>query len=341
MKRKSLIAAAAILGYAAVMATTAQAGGKAVVPIVPMNPPAGMPLDNLLDPIETTLSSGYMSQYNFRGANIGRNAIWTGLNFAMPVGLPVGDYVANFGVWYINPTDPVSGVLNPVGRDVANGGFDDEIDYYASLGATVGAFDVSVGWTHYSYEESSNTSGGGRGPGLEIGDQDEVGVNIGTSVGMFDLGVGYYYNLDAGRENYLERANNGDSLLGGTIDDVISLVPPNFNFDGGEEPGFVEDAYLANTLGDLAHYIEVTIGTSWDISDRVGLSIGAAAGWFSDQFSHVDYTASLPVQIAGNVVFEPYLSWLDDTSSGTLLRDYKGGRSNDNFSAGVSLSVSF
>ncbi len=302
MKRKSLITAVGILGCAAVMATTAQAGGKAVVP---MAPPAEMPLDNLLDPIETTLSSGYMSDYNFRGGNVGRHAIWTGLNFALPLGLPVGNYVANFGAWYINPTDSALGVG---GR----GALDDELDWYASLGTTVGAFDVSVGWTHYSYPDSSGASGNGTSPALEIGDQDEVGINIGTSIGPIDIGAAYYYNFDIADNNYLAAVNGPG---------------------GGNS---------SNQLGDLQHYLELTVGHTMELTDRLGLSIGSAAGWYSDEFAHITTTLSFPLQVAENVVFEPYLQYLHEDASGDVDDFYLSGTDDGgDLSAGVSLSVSF
>jgi hypothetical protein len=314
MKNTSLlIAAGALAGVALLTTAPLQAGGKAVAP---KNPPPELPMDNLLDPIETTLSSGYDSLYQFRGSSVGQDAIWTGLDFSLPLGLPVGNFVLNWGVWYINPTD---GGQNTTLR----GGLDDEIDYYASIGTTVGAFDIAIGWTHYSFLDSSGANVAATGaPALETGDQDEVGITIGTTIDTplvpIDLSAGYYYNFDIGDPQYLENA-------------------------GGD---FATPQHVADTgLSFLEHYFEAGIGTTLDITDRIGLALGVTAGWFSDEFSHLEYRAALPIQIAENVVFEPYVAYLQEESAGDLHDQTRPGGpftgTDSDLFGGVSLSVSF
>lgn len=311
MKTTSLvIALGALAGVALFTTAPVQAGGKAVAPM----PPADMPMDNLLDPIETTLSSGFDSLYQFRGTNVGQNAIWTGLDMAMPLGLPVGNFVLNWGVWYINPTDAGQNV-------VARGGLDDEIDYYASIGTTVGAFDVSIGWTHYSFLDAAGAGAGAPvvAPlaALPMGDQDEVGITIGTTVDTpvvpLDMSVAYFYNFDIGDPGYF--TNSGSDF--GT-----PQHPPGTG------------------LAFMAHYFETAIGTSWDLTDRMALAIGTTAAWYGHDFSHLLHRASLPIQIAENVVFEPYVAYLQEEAADNLHDQVRSVTDSDVF-GGVSLSVSF
>jgi hypothetical protein len=70
----------------------------------------------------------------------------------------------------------------------------------------------------------------------------------------------------------------------------------------------------------------------------------------------VTYRAALPIQVAENVVFEPYIAYLQDESSGNLHDQIRsgggggppgivnpagGGGTDSDLFGGVSLSVSF
>ncbi len=140
---------------------------------------------SLLDPMTGAVSVGYDSHYFFRGTNLGKNAPWGSLD----LNVPVGDFSLDLGAWYINPVDPDGAILSDD---------NDELDLYASLGTTLGAFDVAVGYTAYIYPELSG------------GNTNEVGTSIGTAVGPVDLGFAYFYDWDL--ETHYFEWSGGTSL---------------------------------------------------------------------------------------------------------------------------------
>jgi len=160
----------------------------------------------LLGEVGGELSAGYDTHYFFRGADLGENAVWTGLDFAIPLteALELG-----IGAWYINPT-----------KDA----FDDELDLYASLGTSIGALDVAVGYTAYIYPEADG------------GDTNEVGISVGTSVGMFSVGAGYYYDFDL-EASYYEGTIGVEVPLGDSLSAGLSATG-----------GFVESDYAHTTV---------------------------------------------------------------------------------------------
>ncbi len=137
---------AAATGLASLQAGSAPAPAMSA-PVAPAATSHG-----LLGDVAGELSSGFDSHYIFRGANLGENAVWTGLNLAVPIadGLDLG-----LGAWYINPTE---------------GGADDELDLFASLGTSFGGVDVSLGYTAYLYPEDNGDT------------TNEINVAAGTEV---------------------------------------------------------------------------------------------------------------------------------------------------------------
>jgi len=250
------------------------------------------PLDSLIAPVEGVLSTGYDSSYFFRGINRGQEAVSVGIDFSLPFSMPLGDFTANAGAWYINPTE---GAQNSTLR----GALDDELRLYGGIATTLGAVDMALGYTHYFL-----------GPEGVLGDQDEVGINFGTSVGRFDLGLGYYYNFDVG-------------------DPIPALG--------------------RGRLGILDHYIEPSIATTFEVNERVDIVLSAAAGFYTTDFHHWEVRLAAPIRISETVVFEPYIAYLDNRASGQLncealtppTTPTSPISNDDDFWAGFRLSVSF
>ena len=62
----------------------------------------------------------------------------------------------------------------------------------------------------------------------------------------------------------------------------------------------------------------------------------------NDVFAHITTTVSFPLQVAENVVFEPYIQHVFENAGGDVDDFYLSGTDSDgDLSAGVSLSVSF
>lgn len=126
---------------------------------------------------DTSLSLDIASAYVFRGATFNDGLVaQPGLEVALPAGFSVG-------VWGNLDIDDYNGTIN-------DGQFS-EIDIYGSYALPIEAFDASIGYTEYAY------------PGAE-GDADrEIGLSLGTALGIIDLGLGVYYGLDGGIDKSL------------------------------------------------------------------------------------------------------------------------------------------
>lgn len=192
MKIRSLVTTAGILGCAAfLLSAPAVKAGEMIVEHSPIVEPV---IDNWLAPIETTLSAGFDTVYMFRGYDLGQEAPWVGLDFALPLGTDMWlfkDLSLNAGLWYVNPTENASNT-----QPFKRGALDDELDAYVGVGSTVGPVDVAIGYVHYFL--GPEQSAGQTLIGSPINDQNELGINLGTSLGPIDLGFGYAYNFDAG-----------------------------------------------------------------------------------------------------------------------------------------------
>ena len=132
--------------------------------------------------IEAEIYTGYHSIYEFRGVDLGDDLVDVGLdlNYALAEGLSL-----NVGAWYASwdaGTDDVGNAING-----------DELDLYIGLTQTLGAFDVSVGYTHYFF------------PGDGDLNTDEVYLGLATEL---DCGLGlaltYYEDIDQLSGGYLE-----------------------------------------------------------------------------------------------------------------------------------------
>jgi len=126
----------------------------------------GADSSGVLGTVGGELSAGYTTDYIFRGANLGEDAIWTGVEVSVPM-TEVVDLAV--GAWYINPT---------------SGPFDDEADYYANLSFSMAGFDVGLGYAAYTYPEFGS------------GTTNEVGLTLAKNLGFITISGGYYYDFD-------------------------------------------------------------------------------------------------------------------------------------------------
>jgi hypothetical protein len=114
-------------------------------------------------PLGGTISAGYMTDYIFYGVDLGGNAIWTGVDYAV-AGTPL-----SVGVWYVNPTD---------------GKLDDELDVYARVSQNIGGFDVAATMTGYFFPDSGANA------------TYELGVSVARSLGIVDWNATARYDFE-------------------------------------------------------------------------------------------------------------------------------------------------
>jgi len=137
-----------------------------------------------------SVATGYNTHYIFRGVNTGENQITAQIDYDLS-DLPIA-----IGAWYGNPT--TGGGVNP--------GHSDELDLYATVSQTFGSVEAWLGYTAYIYPEGGATS------------TNEIGVGVGTSVGLVDLALGAYYDFDI--DGWYIEATAGHSI---TLCDTASL----------------------------------------------------------------------------------------------------------------------
>ncbi len=115
------------------------------------------------------ISTGYMSDFIFQGSRLGRDSLWTEVNYTVDSIVPI-----SIGAWYLKG-------INPGAREF------DELDLYARAAiGTFGGFETSLGYIQHFF------------PNAE-GSQGEIGLDLRRSLGIVDLALetNYNYTLDA------------------------------------------------------------------------------------------------------------------------------------------------
>ncbi|MGB2401868.1 MAG: TorF family putative porin [Akkermansiaceae bacterium] len=166
--------------------------------------------------IETEFYTGYHSIYEFRGVDLGDDLVDVGLdlNYELAEGLSL-----NGGAWYAS-------------WDA--GGADDELDLYIGLTKTLGAVDLSVGYTYYMF------------PGDSDANTEEVFLGVSTEL---DCGLGlaltYYEDIDQISGGYMEfEAAKSFELSESIVVDVAAGAAwcddygLNLDVDGSNMDGF-------------------------------------------------------------------------------------------------------
>ena len=143
-----------------------------------------------------TLSTGYDTDYIFRGYDLGHDFVWTQLDLSVPLGDSLEFAV---GAWY---------------TDGFNDAPSNELDLYASLSFDFGVVGVELGYTHYAYPDGSF------GDGSNGDESNEAYLAVGTTLGPVDVGVAYYYDFDL-ETSYIE-ATAGTSV---PLSNNVSLEP--------------------------------------------------------------------------------------------------------------------
>lgn len=157
---------------------------------------------------DASLSLDVASAYVFRGVTLNDGAVLQpGLEVSGLGGLTIG-------VWGNLDLDDYDGSLE-------KGEFS-EVDIYASYALPVDLFDLSIGYTEYTYPMGGNAD-------------REVGVSAGKSVGPVDLVADVFYGIDGGSEKslYVE-LSAGTAFELGVVGAELGAAVGYLNPDGGE-----------------------------------------------------------------------------------------------------------
>lgn len=153
------------------LALSANAGDWGKAPVMPDK----APIEECYD-IGGEISSGYMSDYIFKGTRLARDTVWTDVNYTFDSLVPV-----TIGASYFNF------IGSPANGNAVVG---DKLDLYASAAlGTFAGFDTSLSYTHYFFPESP------------IGSAGDIGLQMRRSLGFADVIFGTDYTVAGGDRN--------------------------------------------------------------------------------------------------------------------------------------------
>lgn len=276
-----------ILGGGALAALTlvisaAQAGtswsGKGVKEVI----------EPTLDPVGVDVSVGYDSAYYFRGLWFSDDNIWTSISTSIPLTESLS--LDLLGYYTDNASDSALAYS--------------ELDLGAGLTYDAGFASFTLGYTYYYFFNQFY--------GNDFGQHyaHEVGLSTSIPVGMFNVGLGYYYDMfiDA---HYFEAGI--DTTL--EVTDRFSIVPA---------------AVIG--YGASGYYTSPTLDPN-PTGALLGGPLGPQRG---DGWNHVLLRVDFPYQLAENAVLAPYVA-LNISLDG---RENLNVTENELF-GGAALTVSF
>ena len=136
--------------------------------------------------VEYALHTGYSNEYLFRGVNLGKDLVETGLNASTEV----SGINLSAGAWYANYQ--------------ANGGNDnlDEIDLYTSASKDLGFATASIGYIYYANgaDKAYEADNGNRA------DTQEVSFGLSRDLGFATASLTYFWDIVGDNDGYSELA---------------------------------------------------------------------------------------------------------------------------------------
>jgi len=183
--------------------------------------------------LETEIYAGYHSIYEFRGVEFGDDGLFdVGLDLTYDLG---GGFSLNGGVWFADSKG-------------SDGGDFEEVDYYIGLTKTIGAVDVSVGYTYYDF------------PGDSAADTEEIFIGISHELECgLGLSLTYYEDIDVIDGGYLEfEASKSYELSPCVSLDLAVGAAWSFDYNSDVDGG---------ALDGFNHYY-VSVAAPWAVSEK-------------------------------------------------------------------------
>ena len=133
--------------------------------------------------IDYELSTGYTSEYVWRGINLGQDLVEVGLDAATEI----NGFGLSAGAWYATFQDSTS--------DVA-----DELDLYAEASYDLGFLTAAVGYIYYYLPQDG-------------GHAQEVYFSVARDFGIVDASLTYFWDVRGDNEGYTELAISNETEL--------------------------------------------------------------------------------------------------------------------------------
>jgi len=182
---------------------------------------------------ETSATVGFVSDYYFRGTNLGDAGAYASIDYS--------NNGFNAGTWWI---------------DDSTGGNDGlETDYYLSYGKELDAFSWSVGYNRYEYSYASdfehelvfNLSKGNFSFDIVTGEDDDAGAQA-ENYSVYILGYSKsYFGLTIGSGDYSDTPDSGWSWLQASFSsEIVEGVSASLNLGvkTDETTGTQDDGYI-------------------------------------------------------------------------------------------------
>lgn len=147
---------------------------------------------NAIAEVEYALHTGYSNEYLFRGVNLGKDLVETGLNASTEV----SGINLSAGAWYANYQQNLGAFGAPIDVNA------NEIDLYASASKDLGFATASVGYIYYA--NSNDTIFEqlvGKAP-----DYQEVSFGLSRDLGFATASLTYFWGIVGDNDGYSELA---------------------------------------------------------------------------------------------------------------------------------------
>ena len=256
---KTSVVTKSVLALAAVASLNAFAGTKPA-------PAACAACDQA--PFSGILSADYASTFLFRGAALGDNVLTTGLSVSVPLGegfsLGLGSTAAR-------------GLSANGGRNGSPGNFQWNT-YSLGLNYEVGAVKLGLVFNQYDnlnggLSRGSRSAGQAGRPSQLENSFNELGLTVGVSAGVVDVGAAVYRDFD--NDSVYAQVSVGTSI---EVTSAIKLVPS-----------------VVAGYGFSDNYATATPGGSSNSGD--------------DGLTHVATSLAVPIKVTKNSTLTPYASW--------------------------------
>ena len=125
--------------------------------------------------VEYNLHAGYSSEYLFRGRDLGKDLVESGLDASTEV----NGFSLSAGIW-----NGTYGTGNNGGRNNTNlSDIDQEVDFYGAVSKDLGFATASVGYIAYTY------------PGVASGNSQEVSLGLSRDLGFAKASLTYFASV--------------------------------------------------------------------------------------------------------------------------------------------------
>jgi len=187
--------------------------------------------------VDYELSTGYTSEYIWRGINLGQDLIETGLN----AGTEINGFGLSAGAWYATFQD--------------GGNTTDELDLYTEVSYDFGMLEAAVGYIYYYFPEASEHA-------------QEVPFSLRRDFGLVAADLTYFWDVRADNDGYTQLTLTNETELSSCLT-LSSGLATGYLAERGKFSNITLKTALDYALTETAT-ISPFIGYSWALTENPG-----------------------------------------------------------------------